>query len=356
MPVRFRKSVPIGSIRFNFGKRGLTSVSTGVRGFRVTTSSSGTRVTTGVPGTGLSYIQRVGASKSLDTPSQQATIPSEAKIIQTAGVHELTEISSQGLLDRINKCAGQFPLVVVPAIAFLLALYPAYLVWDVLVIPVLIVGVAVAWWVYRVDTRYRTTHLDYEFDEQTTHNHATIQEAFQRLSLACVVWRVISRQSANWKQHGGASTLITRNQAVINKAKPPYISANVFISSIATSAVKLFFFPDQMLVWQQGRYGAVAYESLILTIGSTRFVEDRSVPRDATVVGQTWLHPNKSGGPDRRFASNRQVPNVRYGTLELTSPTGLNIHFQISSDVRARQFAETLQSTSCRVSLSPVWL
>jgi hypothetical protein len=56
----------------------------------------------------------------------------------------------------------------------------------------------------------------------------------------------------------------------------------------------------------------------------SRFIETEAVPSDASIVGQTWQHPNKSGGPDRRFKDNRQIPICLYETMHVTSGSGLN--------------------------------
>jgi uncharacterized tellurite resistance protein B-like protein len=48
------------------------------------------------------------------------------------------------------------------------------------------------------------------------------------------------------------------------------------------------------------------------------------------VVDHTWQYVNKSGGPDRRFNNNRQIPICLYEELWLSSPTGLNEVIQIS--------------------------
>jgi hypothetical protein len=348
MPVRFRKSVSVGGVRLNFGKRGLTSVSSGTRGFRVTTGRSGTNITVGIPGTGVSYTQRVGGT----TPGSVSVVDI-AQPVQTADVSNLVELSSQELLNRINKQAKQFPIAVIAIIASVLLLYPAYLIWDILTIPVLIIGVIVAWWIHRLDVQARTTHLHYEMDEKITQDHAVIRAALDSLMQSEVVWRVTSHQGADWKQHGGARTLITREHVTINKVKPPYITANVSIPVISDGSIDLFFLPDHLFIWQQKQYGAVSYSSLSVEAGSTRFVEDGLVPKDSNIVGQTWQHPNKSGGPDRRFASNRQLDIAMYGAIALISPTGLNLSFQVSNERLARQFAEILQETPCKVFIVP---
>ena len=58
MPFRFRRSVRLGPLRFNFGKSGLSSISLGGPGvsFNIPITRSGAPWTTvGLPGTGLSW-------------------------------------------------------------------------------------------------------------------------------------------------------------------------------------------------------------------------------------------------------------------------------------------------------------
>jgi hypothetical protein len=71
----------------------------------------------------------------------------------------------------------------------------------------------------------------------------------------------------------------------------------------------------------------------------TRFIEDENVPPDATVVHRTWRYVNKSGGPDRRFNNNVQLPVVQYGALILMSSRGLNIHLNTSNAQESLAFA-----------------
>jgi hypothetical protein len=62
MGFRYRKSLRLGPVRINLGKRGI-GTSIGIPGFRVTNSSNGRKyVTLGLPGTGLSWTKTLGAS------------------------------------------------------------------------------------------------------------------------------------------------------------------------------------------------------------------------------------------------------------------------------------------------------
>lgn len=71
MGFRFRRSARLGPLRFNFAKRGFSSISVGGRGasFNIPMSrSGGTRTTVGLPGTGLSW-------SAEHTPEHPAAIP-----------------------------------------------------------------------------------------------------------------------------------------------------------------------------------------------------------------------------------------------------------------------------------------
>lgn len=66
MGLRFRKSLRIApGVRLNFTSRGV-STTLGPRGTTVNLSSSGARGNVGIPGTGLSYSQRLGGSGGRD--------------------------------------------------------------------------------------------------------------------------------------------------------------------------------------------------------------------------------------------------------------------------------------------------
>ncbi|MFP3435632.1 hypothetical protein SB781_38380, partial [Paraburkholderia sp. SIMBA_061] len=60
------------------------------------------------------------------------------------------------------------------------------------------------------------------------------------------------------------------------------------------------------------------YSDLNVRWQDSRFIETEHVPGDARIVDHTWAHPNKSGGPDRRFKNNRQIPICLYEAMHFT--------------------------------------
>lgn len=63
MGFKFRKSIKVApGVKVNLSNKGV-GVSAGVKGVRVSTGPSGSRITTSLPGTGISYEQRIGKTK-----------------------------------------------------------------------------------------------------------------------------------------------------------------------------------------------------------------------------------------------------------------------------------------------------
>jgi hypothetical protein len=86
---------------------------------------------------------------------------------------------------------------------------------------------------------------------------------------------------------------------------------------IDLGASTLWLLPDGYVVASGARFRHVG-KSLAVNASTTNFREEEASPGDAELVGHTWRYVNKSGGPDRRFNDNRQIPIHRYGQLEIT--------------------------------------
>ncbi|RUV82596.1 MAG: hypothetical protein E5Y35_06670 [Mesorhizobium sp.] len=102
------------------------------------------------------------------------------------------------------------------------------------------------------------------------------------------------------------------------------------------------FIGIRILVKDGNRYGAVPYGDLRTQFAPSNFIETGNVPSDAEVVGHTWAHPNKSGGPDRRFKNNRQIPICRYEALRLSSASGLNELVEFSKTNVSQPFCQAI--------------
>lgn len=194
--------------------------------------------------------------------------------------------------------------------------------------------------VHTKNVEKRTSRLFYELDPAEQQKYSAIQESLSHLARCHAIWRVEARSSTpDWKRNAGASTLVRRVQITVNTSNPPRVKTNVAAPCINLGTVRLFFLPDILLYLERGIFGGIGYGDFRIEQDFTRFIEEDNVPVDAKIVDRTWRYVNKSGGPDRRFNNNVQLPVVQYGVLVLTSSRGLNIHLNTSNGQESLAFA-----------------
>ncbi|WP_408591835.1 hypothetical protein [Novosphingobium sp.] len=97
----------------------------------------------------------------------------------------------------------------------------------------------------------------------------------------------------------------------------------------------------------------MGYHALQVTWQPSNFIESGSVPRDAEISHYTWEHPNKSGGPDRRFKNNRQLPVCLYEAMHLRSASGLNELLEFSRCGRVQPLVSAFRAMPKNNAINP---
>ncbi len=334
-----RKSVKVGPLRFNLSKSGV-SVSTAITGLRFGVGPHGNWIRMG--NVGLSYraaLPPTAPAKFRPSIVPQSDLPipdgTHARLeeIESADVSRIVDSSSHELLEELNskrKKMRLWPWVSVAAVWLFWLAAPS--IWPSCGLTLLVLAcLAAIYAAHTRDTLAKTTVLLYEFDPELEKTYAQLHEAASQLASCAKAWHIeASGKVYDKKYHAGASNLLQRKPTLITKAEPPFVKTNVETISIGVGRQTLYFFPDRVLVYDVNGVGAVNYSSLQVAVNPTRFIEEDGVPRDAEVVDRTWRYVNKSGGPDKRFKDNRQIPICRYEQISLSSSTGLNEIFQIS--------------------------
>lgn len=119
MGLRIRKSIKIApGVRLNFGKKGI-STSIGKRGAGITIGPTGTTAHVGIPGTGISYVKKVGTTKK-----------SAMEKLQSTGENEKPK--------RNYSCLGSF--LAFSGIVIVMAIHSTY-TWTALTLSILIICV-----------------------------------------------------------------------------------------------------------------------------------------------------------------------------------------------------------------------
>jgi hypothetical protein len=189
----------------------------------------------------------------------------------------------------------------------------------------------------------KTVVLFYDFDSDMEAAYAQLHSAASQLANCGATWHIeASGKVLDRKYHAGASDLVRRETTYIRKAEPPYVKTNIETIAVGVGRQTLHFFPDRVLVYGANGVGAVSYPELSVDVSATKFIESGSVPRDAEVVDHTWKYVNKSGGPDRRFKDNKELPICRYEEIALSSQSGLNEVVQLSQCGPGNDFAKAI--------------
>jgi hypothetical protein len=198
-----------------------------------------------------------------------------------------------------------------------------------------------------LDSYRRTTVLFYELEPEVAEQYEELTSAFDRLISCGGKWHIAAGGTvsdlATWKRNAGAARLLDRTDTVLIYSLPGVIKSNITPPALHVGKQVLYLLPDVALVAEGQTFGAINYRDLSVRWQDSYFIEEASVPRDATIVSHTWKHPNKNGGPDRRFKDNYQIPVCEYEAMHLTSSSGLSELLQFSCTGVSRPLASAVE-------------
>ena len=359
MPFQIRKSVRAGPFRFNFSRGGV-GVSVGVKGLRIGTGPRGHYVHAGM--NGIYYRASLGASKKHQRNDQDVDrgesapelIPGSVEMVEidSGDVEAMHDEKFDGLLADLNEKKSKRRLgrtygliCVMLAVAGFFLNAAVGTMFLIAALPMVLIG-------RRLDSYRRATVIFYELDHAVTELYGRLVNAFDRISECNGTWHIESsgkiQDLATWKQNAGATDLVSRKHTRLRYTLPSTVRCNITPPSMAAGKQTLYFFPDGVLIEDNKRFGAVSYDALGIDWVPRHFIEDGKVPSDAEIVGQTWKHPNKQGGPDRRFRDNHEIPVCLYEDMHLSSHSGLNELLQFSCAGVAEPFARACAALPSR--------
>jgi len=338
MGFRMRKNVNIGGgFKINLSKSGV-GYSWGTKGYRVTKKSTGgTRTTVSIPGTGLSYVSETGKKRGSSSPKNsnpdlynqniQNHVTEPQKYDTRVFENNIaSEIVSDGLEEMIVLAAKKIRIHKFSAIVFWLSLILGCfnpLLWLI----------SVASFIFRkYYKRKKTIYLDYSIDSDIKKVIAEKMQPLIQISQCEKTWRVAQTSKVvETKYSSGASELSSRELCKVSTKSVFPFATNEQAVSFKTSNEILLFLPDKLFILQGSKVGALNYSDVNIEITGTRYIETGSVPADSVIIDSTWEYVNKSGGPDKRFKNNRELPVCYYGKMEIKSDYGLNTVIMFSN-------------------------
>lgn len=355
MGLSFSKSLKVGAVRFNFSGSGI-GMSAGIPGLRIGTGPRGAYISGGIAGfryrqslNGTSRAQPETRAPRAGVPQLDRARPGEAQqpnisgtvVHETKNVLELQSSSSDELLRSMNeqyRRSDRWPFALGASV---------FLIWAAgavannayasaatpLGIGVAALCLAFVLWLYWRDKLRRTTVLFYEPDQRTSALFETLSEALEVASSARKVKSIATTSTyRDTKYSAGAAQGLKFGDASLRLGQVRNIVANIDVPILTTGRTTLACYPDRILAFQGNAVGAVDYGHIVAASESVQFVEHEAVPADAKIVGRTWQYVNKSGGPDRRFKDNRELPVCLYNQLNVSTRDGLDVRFLSSKE------------------------
>lgn len=375
MAWRFRKSarLPLG-FRVNASKSGL-GFSWGFRGFRIGRDAKGRTVRTlSVPGTGLYNRQVISTARSRATfvtvnsrgsgyqrrtenlepgpqPENQPQLQLDS--VFHVPVSELATSNQSEFVARLNDNVSAFN----PGrILIVLSVFALLLVSSNIILGLVLFSLALGLGIF-VSKRFAESHTDeinFSLDQESAEQFTARQQAVSVLASCAKIWVInTSASNADAKRNAGAYTLISRGPAAVGNLPTKGFNCSLQIPSIRANNIVLHFLPDQILIYT-GRYLSISYTQLFIEVRSTRFSETGAIPSDSQRIDTTWQYVNKSGGPDRRFNNNRQIPVLEYGEVTFRTATGLEMRLQTSNSEKAKAFAGQFSAVLPNTTMSPI--
>ena len=329
MGFRYRKSINLGGgFRINLSKSGI-GYSWGVKGYRVTkTANGGVRRTVSIPGTGISHVTETSGGNHENRQQNRQNESTNSNLYDQQDIENtnIETMCSDGVED-ILKSANRALLLNTISTACIVIFFllscgtPIFLV---------LLAIAVAAKIYV--KRSGVIDLEYEIDEEELEHIKERMRPIRHLLTCDKVWRIMQSGKVIDRKYSSVASSTVRRVACKVSDKTPF----PFRSSVSAVCVKsgkenLIFLPDKLFIMKSRKIGALSYWDIESSAQRTRFVESESVPNDAQIVGTTWKYVNKSGGPDKRFKDNRELPICLYGELALKSPAGLNTDILFSN-------------------------
>ena len=199
---------------------------------------------------------------------------------------------------------------------------------------VLVLGAAVAFFLARPPGAPKV-ELFYNLDAEAEARFSGVREACEALAGSEKVWRVDGDGETT---DGVVDPVGSRSPVSVGLTKTADFSANVEIWGIEGDEEKLFFLPECVLSYRDGRYRAVSYDSFGVVYGQSRRSEDGEVPEDAEVLEEADRSLGANGS--RRGTLKPGRPVVAYGMLTITGISeGLTLRLLVSNKARAVRFA-----------------
>jgi Protein of unknown function (DUF4236) len=189
--------------------------------------------------------------------------------------------------------------------------------------------------------RLTTVATQVEIAKEQAEPYFKMRDEFAALSECGAIWDVKSYQTTNkFRERTTAEKRIDRERVTFSLGTCDLIQWEQKVPHLQNvNGGDLFLYPG-FILYRAAReaFSVIAFHDVKGNAVAVKFQEEQGVPKDSKVIGQTWAKCNKDGSRDKRFVNNYQIPIVLYASLALKSETGLWEEFQFSNPELLQRF------------------
>lgn len=182
--------------------------------------------------------------------------------------------------------------------------------------------------------------VDLELSEKEKSSYEEFCQKFEILLTSNKVWRINSSERTS-QIKSSAKYSLARTATSVGVGVFNYIKSQYDVPTINDGTVQLYFYPKFLIAATSiSSFSVIPYSSVSLYGLRSRFCEEEALPVDSKHLGYTWKYVNKSGGPDKRFVDNKQLPIMEYGDLTIKYAANSS-RFQFSNSDALVAFADS---------------
>lgn len=361
--MRFRRKAKLfPGVYLNFSKSGI-STTIGIPGASINLGSKGAYLNTGIPGTGLYDRQKIGGRKKSNQtiPPPENNLPNEitfnedngaiksdqAETITTQGLQELKKTLLNCYDERVNLKTEINKAKINLTIASVSMIF-SYL---------FIFGIFIQWFKenrkdkkeFLADLKTQLENcfinIDLDIDEQIENKYQSLLINYKALLTSEKIWDITSTVAVDQKSsRSAASSQVTRRIVKFGFGNIDIIKSKYDALHFENAnGGDLYIYPAFIVIIDSNKkFGLVDIRELDFNFHGQRFLEEEKVPKDASVIDKTWAKVNKNGTKDKRFKENYEIPICEYGVINISSITGLNESYSISSFDKAENFSKSM--------------
>ncbi len=374
MSWRFRRSFKvIPGLKLNLSKSGL-SLSIGGAPFTLNVGRKGAYTTSSIPGTGLSFRQRVSGKS--DASRSWPPSPVITRVLPQVPRPELHSSRPGGPIQEIRSASSD--ILTSKSLVDLKELIqttheeregiradlirakdqedgarPRYLSWEQgwLLKRLLrksflrrkeMADMASAK-IEELEEQLQLTSVNTfaELSDEQSQRYIRMRDDFSKLAGCGAIWDLTSQETVdNARERTSVGVRISRKLVKFSLGSSELIQWEQEVPHLENAnGGDLYLYPGFILYrGPENAFAVIAYHDLEVTAVGFRCQSDEEVPSDAKIVGRTWVKVNKDGTPDRRFVNNREIPIAFYGELTLKTEAGLWESYQFSNPEALERF------------------